>query len=129
MPDQVICNFEIPGVSFYWVLGGSRLIHFLQLRRFLRSLDGSTNTGVPSVSHTPRAVTLLHDKASKNGTSWDLIDALNSYGQILSDKDIAITICLSITSLQNKQNVSHFVTIDSWNSRRADIIVKATKFI
>ena len=57
------------------------------------------------------------------------IDALNSYGQLLLDKDIAITIVLFITILQNKQKVSRFVTIDSWNSRRIDIKVKATKFI
>ena len=56
------------------------------------------------------------------------IDALNSYGQLLLDKDIAITIVLFIAILQNKQKVSCFVTIDSWNSRRKDI-VKATKFI
>ena len=40
--------------------------------------------------------------------------ALNSYGQLLLDKDIAITIVLFITSLQNKQKVSCFATIDSW---------------
>ena len=34
-------------------LGGSRLIHFLQLRRFLRSLDGFTNTG-----GSPKCLTL-----------------------------------------------------------------------
>ena len=34
------------------------------------------------------------------------IDALNSYGQLLLDKDIAITIVLFITILQNKQKVS-----------------------
>ena len=56
-------------------------------------------------------------------------DALNSYGQLLLDKDIALTIVLFITILQNTQNVSYFVTIDSRNSRRIDIIVKATKFI
>ena len=55
------------------------------------------------------------------------IDALNSYGQLLFDKDITLTIVLFITILQNKQNTSCFVTIDSWNSRRIDIIVKATK--
>ena len=33
------------------------------------------------------------------------IDALNSYGQLLLDKDIAISIVLSITILQNKQKV------------------------
>ena len=31
------------------------------------------------------------------------IDALNSYGQLLLDKDIAIRIVLSITILQNKK--------------------------
>ena len=56
------------------------------------------------------------------------IDALNSYGQLLLDRDIAITIVLFITILQNKQKVSSFVTLVSWNSRRIDIIVKATKF-
>ena len=35
--------------------GGSRLIHFLQLRRFLRSLDGFTNTG-----GSPKCFTLPH---------------------------------------------------------------------
>ena len=40
------------------------------------------------------------------------IHALNSYGQLLLDKDIAITIGLFITILQNKQKVSCFVTID-----------------
>ena len=34
---------------------GSHLIHFLQLRRFLRSLDGSTNTG-----GSPKCFTLPH---------------------------------------------------------------------
>ena len=55
------------------------------------------------------------------------IDALNSYGQLLFDNDITLTIDLFITILQNKQNASRFVTINSWNSRRIDIIVKATK--
>ena len=55
------------------------------------------------------------------------IDALNSYGQLLFDKDITLAIVLLITILQNKQNASCFVTIDSWNSRRIDIIVKAKK--
>ena len=55
------------------------------------------------------------------------IDALNSYGQLLFDKDITLTIVLFIIILQNKQNTSCFVTINSWNSRRIDIIVKATK--
>ena len=55
------------------------------------------------------------------------IDALNSYGQLLFDKDITLTIVLFITILQNKQNALCFVTINSWNSRRIDIIVKATK--
>ena len=32
--------------------GGPRLIHFLQLRRFLRSVDGSTNTGGSPTSFT-----------------------------------------------------------------------------
>ena len=31
------------------------------------------------------------------------IDALNSYGQLLFDKDITLTIVLFITILQNKQ--------------------------
>ena len=57
--------------------------------------------------------------------SQKLIDALNSYGQLLFDKDIALTIVLFITILQNKQKASCFVTIDSWNSRRIYIIVKA----
>ena len=75
-----------------------------------------------------RNVILLHDKASNNGTRWDLgssfafwvvktldgaitstwlvvlghksIDALNSYGQLLFDKDIPITTVLFITTLQ-----------------------------
>ena len=34
------------------------------------------------------------------------IDALNSYGQLLFDKDITLTIILFITILQNKQNAS-----------------------
>ena len=55
------------------------------------------------------------------------IDALNSYGQLLFDKDITLTIVLFITILQNKQNASCFVTIDSCDSRRIDIIVKAMK--
>ena len=55
------------------------------------------------------------------------IDALNSYGQLLFDKDITPTIVLFNTILQNKQNASCFVTIDSWNSRWIDIVVKATK--
>ena len=54
------------------------------------------------------------------------IDALNSYGQLLFDKDITPTIVLFITIIQNKQNASYFVTINKWNSRRIDIIVKAT---
>ena len=66
------------------------------------------------------------------------IDVLNSYGQLLFDKkngqllfdkDIALTIVLFITILQNKQKASCFVTIHSWNSRRIDIILKATKSI
>ena len=40
------------------------------------------------------------------------IDTLNSYGQLLLDKDIAIMIVLFINILQNKQKVSWFVTID-----------------
>ena len=35
--------------------------------------------------------------------SQQSIDILNSYGQLLLDKDIAITIVLFITTLQNKQ--------------------------
>ena len=50
-------------------------------------------------------------------------------GNFLLDKDIPITIALFITFLQSWQTVSCFVTIDSWNSRRIDIIEKATKFI
>ena len=61
------------------------------------------------------------------GLSQKAIDALNSYGQLLFDKDITLTIVLFITILQNKQNASCFVTINSWNSRRIYIIVKATK--
>ena len=41
------------------------------------------------------------------------IDALNSYGQLLYGKDIILTIVLFITILQNKQNASCFVTINS----------------
>ena len=55
------------------------------------------------------------------------IDALDCYGQLLFDKNITLTIVLFITILQNKQNASCFVTLNSWNSRRIDIIVKATK--
>ena len=55
------------------------------------------------------------------------IDALNSFGQLLFDKDVTLTIVLFITILQNKQNASCFVSIDSWNLRRIDIIVKETK--
>ena len=61
------------------------------------------------------------------GLSKKSIDALNSYGQLLFDKNITLTIVLFITILQNKQNAPRFVTINSWNSRRIDIIVKATK--
>ena len=43
--NQAKWNFE----------GGSRLIHFLQLRRFLRSLDGFTYTG-----GSPKCFTLPH---------------------------------------------------------------------
>ena len=39
--------------------------------------------------------------------SQQSIDALNSYGQLLLDKDIAISIVLSITMLQKKQKVCH----------------------
>ena len=39
--------------------------------------------------------------------SQQSIDALNSYGQLLLDKDIAISIVLSITMLQKKQEVCH----------------------
>ena len=60
--------------------------------------------------------------------SQQSIDALNSYGQLLLDKDIAISIVLFITILQNKKGTM-FVTIDSWNSKWIDIIVKATKFM
>ena len=48
-------------------------------------------------------------------------------GNFCFDKDITLTIVLFITILQNKQNTSCFVTIESWNSRRIDVIVKATK--
>ena len=44
--------------KYVWVAlayGGSRVIHFLQLRRFLRSLDGFTNTG-----GSPKCFTLPH---------------------------------------------------------------------
>ena len=37
--------------------------------------------------------------------SQQSIDALNSYGQLLLDKDIAIRIVLFITILQKKQKV------------------------
>ena len=37
--------------------------------------------------------------------SQQSIDALNSYGQLLLDKDIAIRIIIFITILQNKQKV------------------------
>ena len=40
------------------------------------------------------------------------IDALDSYGQLLLDKGIAIMIVLFITIPQNKQKVSCFVTIE-----------------
>ena len=56
-----------------------------------------------------------------------LIDALNLYGQLLLDKDIAITIVLFITILQNKQKAS--CSLNQWNSRRIDIVVKVMKFI
>ena len=55
------------------------------------------------------------------------IDALSSYGQLLFDTDITLTIVLFITILQNQKYALCFVTIDSWNSRQIDIIVKATK--
>ena len=119
-------------------------------------VDGSTNTGGRrSVSHSPMPCDLVTWQSIKEwpklglGSSlafWVVetvdgaitsawlvvlsqksIDALNSYGQLLFDKDITLTIVLFITILQNKQNASCFVTIDSWNSRRIDIIVEATK--
>ena len=37
--------------------------------------------------------------------SQQSVDALNSYGQLLLDKDIAISIVLFISILQNKQKV------------------------
>ena len=46
------------------------------------------------------------------GLSKKSIDALNSYGQRLIDKNITLTIVLFITILQNKQNAPCFVTID-----------------
>ena len=45
--------------------------------------------------------------------SQKAIDTLNSYGQLLFDKDITLTIVLSITILQNKQNASCFATMNS----------------
>ena len=44
--------------------------------------------------------------------SQQSIDALNSYGQLLIDKDIAIGIVLFITISQKKQKGTIFVTID-----------------
>ena len=41
--------------------------------------------------------------------SQQSIDAMNSYGQLLLDKDIAIRIVLSITILQNKQKVPYLL--------------------
>ena len=137
--------------------GRSRVIHFLQLRRFLRSLDGSTNTGgSPKCFTHPHALWPCY--LTKHQRMWPKlglgsslafwvvetvdgaitstwlvvlsqksIDALNSYGQLLFHKDITPTVVLFITILQNKQNASCFVTINSWNSRRINIIVKATK--
>ena len=122
----------------------------------MRSLDGSTNTGgSPKCFTFPHALwpyyPTKHQEWPKLGLGSSLalwvvgtvdgaitstwlvvlsqksIDALNSYRQLLFDKDITLTIVLFITILQNKQNASCFVTIDSWNSRRIDIIVKATK--
>ena len=61
------------------------------------------------------------------GLSKKSIDALNLCGQLLFDKNITLTIVLFITISQNKQNASRFVTINSWNSRRIDNIVKATE--
>ena len=40
------------------------------------------------------------------------IDPLNSCEQLLLDKDIAVTIVLFITILQNKQKLSCFARID-----------------
>ena len=61
--------------------------------------------------------------------SQQSIDAFNLYGQLLLNKDIASGLFLFITILQNKQKVTTFVTIDSWNSIWIDIIVKARKFM
>ena len=57
------------------------------------------------------------------------VDALDSYGQLVLDNDIPIMIVLFITILKTNKKVLWFVMKDSWNSRRIDIIVKATKFI
>ena len=44
--------------------------------------------------------------------SQQSIDALNSYGQLLLDKDSVISIVLFITILQKKQKGTMFVTMD-----------------
>ena len=71
----IVTTMEL--LSSHWnsLLGGSQLIHFRQLRRFLRSLDGSTwYWWITWACHThPCAVILLHNKASEYGTNWDLV--------------------------------------------------------
>ena len=64
--------------------GGSRLIHFLQLRRFLRSLDGSTNTGgSPKCFTLPHALwpcyLTKHQRMAQIGTWWQfsILDGWN----------------------------------------------------
>ena len=103
--------------------GGWRLIHFLQLRRFLRSLEGSTNTGgSPKCFTLPHALwscyTTKHKEWHKlgNGSSlafWVVktvdgaitstwlvvlsqksIDVWNSYGQLLVRQGFSYDDCL-----------------------------------
>ena len=115
----------------HFLIGGSRVIHFLQMRRFLRSLDGSTNSvGSPKCFTLPLALwscyMTKHQRMAQvrlvsslalwvvDGTitssclvilSQQSTDALNLYGQLLLNEDNAIGIVLSITILQNQQKV------------------------
>ena len=132
--------------SFLWILkdnlfqmiiecligdkGGSCLIHFLQLRRFLQSLDGSTNTGgSPKCFTRPHALwscyTTKHQRMVQVGTwvvettdgaitsTWLVVWVRNRLmhwirmGYFMVDEDTPITIVLFITILQNKQKHHH----------------------
>ena len=123
--------------DYYWRphtgSGGSRLIHFLQLRRFLRSLDGCTNTGgSPKCFTHPMCCDLITRQSIKEWYKLGLdsslafwmvqtidgavtstllvflsqksIDALNLHGQVLLKMGIPMKIVLFITILQNQQS-------------------------